>query len=317
MLYYKINGTLLGMSIGSALGFPVSRLSREEIKKKLGACGVIDYLPYLNHPPGTVSPDCDLSLSLMELLLDKGDGTPDEIAEAFKGRIVAWMREMVKEGKVPKRSNLEAAEKLEDGFSWLESGGYLSDSGELTRAIPIGVYYFDREEDLVRVSIRCSAITHKSDISIAASVSLALAISLALRDYTPYELVEEAVSMFYHISGLKGGSLGNVFSLIDRDEDGFDKEVGEDASPEAVLLRTFYSFLKFGKSFEKAVLSAVNMSGPSEVQGALTGAIVGSCKTSKSIPKKWIDRLECKDKVDRISKEMYRILMRRQVEEGS
>ena len=317
MLYYKVNGALLGMSIGSALGFPVSKLSREEIKKKLGACGVMDYLPYLNHPPGTVSPDCDLSLSLMELLLEKGEETPDDIADAFKGRVVTWMKEMMREGKVPKRSNLEAAERLEDGFSWLESGGYLSDSGELTRAIPIGVYYFDREEDLVRVAIRCSAITHESDISIAASVSLALAISLALRDYTPYELVEEAISMFYHISGLKKGSLGSVFGLIDKEEDEFDKSVGEDPSPETVLLRTFYSFLKFGESFEKAVLSAVNMSGPSEVQGALTGAIVGSYKTSKNIPKRWIDRLECRDKVNRISKEMYRVLMRRQVEEES
>jgi poly(ADP-ribose) glycohydrolase ARH3 len=57
-----------------------------------------------------------------------------------------------------------------------------------------------------------------------------------------------------------------------------------------------YVFLTNSESFEKALISAVNVGGDTDTIGAMTGAIAGAYHGFSQMPARWLDCLENKVK---------------------
>ena len=120
--------------------------------------------------------------------------------------------------------------------------------------------------------------------------------------------------MFQEVAGRKEGLLSRVFDLVEKGVDEAERLIGDAHSHEAILARSFYSFLRFNDSFEDALIAAVNLSGPSDVQGGLAGALMGSYKGYESIPGKWSERVSSKSRMEALSKSLYKALLKKQAE---
>ncbi len=284
MIYDRVSGAILGMAVGCALGLPGANESRSKILEMFGKGGITDFSPSPSLPPGSPGPGCSLSLKVLELLTSHGNLDIDSLEEKLKEVCTPWKAE-------------------EKGKSY-----------ELLLGIPIGLYFYKENDPLARASVRVGAMVGQSEASMASVLALAYSISLSVKNYTLYEIVEGGVSMFYEIHNPPKGPLGTVFDLMDKDIDEAESIFGPSQDQETVLARSFYAFLKFNESFEDAVLASVNMSGPSDIQGGITGALMGSHRGSKAIPQKWSERVSQREALNSLSKSLYRVLLKKQVE---
>ena len=62
-----------------------------------------------------------------------------------------------------------------------------------------------------------------------------------------------------------------------------------------------HSLLLRPRSFEEAVVYAVNLGGPASLRGGLVGAIAGAHRGAVAIPARWLSRIKLPDNLDRIA----------------
>jgi poly(ADP-ribose) glycohydrolase ARH3 len=68
-----------------------------------------------------------------------------------------------------------------------------------------------------------------------------------------------------------------------------------------------YSFLRHSRSFQDAVLYAVNLGGDADTIGAMTGAISGAYHGIEAIPERWRNGLERKDDIEKLAEKLWEI----------
>jgi ADP-ribosylglycohydrolase len=83
--------------------------------------------------------------------------------------------------------------------------------------------------------------------------------------------------------------------------------LGEGWTAEEALAIAVYCCLKHPRSFEDAVVAAVNHSGDSDSTGAITGNIMGVWLGRKAIPQHFIDKLELRDLIEDLALDMLDI----------
>ncbi len=280
MIYKKLEGIIFGMAVGCSLGNPVSSEPRDKIVKLFGSSGITDFAPSLEGPPGSIGKTCKMALEFLRIIIESPDASPDELEEKFRETCSTW--------KIQR-----------PGISIL-------------CGVSAGIYYTNKDL-MAKLATRIGAVTEGSEASIASSLASSYAVSLAMENYTPYEVVEGGISMFYEIHR-GSGKLKEVFNVVELDENEFDRKVGPEDAHEDILLRSFYAFIR-NTSFESAVLTSVNLSGPSDIQGGFTGALSGCYVGAQKIPRKWTERLEDREKLLSLSRETYRTIIRSQIEE--
>jgi ADP-ribosylglycohydrolase len=82
------------------------------------------------------------------------------------------------------------------------------------------------------------------------------------------------------------------------------RELGEGWVAEEALAIAVYSCLKYSNSFEDVVVCAVNHDGDSDSTGAIAGNIIGVYLGLDSIPSYYVDNLELKDVILKISRQL-------------
>lgn len=73
---------------------------------------------------------------------------------------------------------------------------------------------------------------------------------------------------------------------------------------EALAISVFCS-LAAGRDFSRGVLLAVNHSGDSDSTGAITGNILGALLGREAIPRRWLERLELREVIERMAEGLY------------
>ena len=88
----------------------------------------------------------------------------------------------------------------------------------------------------------------------------------------------------------------------------FDKveKLSQGWTAEEALAISLYCALT-ADNFEEGVVMAVNHGGDSDSTGSITGQILGALYGLASIPNNWLDRLELRDTIDVISRDLYSI----------
>ena len=62
----------------------------------------------------------------------------------------------------------------------------------------------------------------------------------------------------------------------------------------------------------EAIVAAVNHSGDSDSTGAITGNIVGTLNGTAALPAEWVERVELRDVIETVSRDLAAILNEQQ-----
>jgi len=267
-------GTLLGAAVGDALGGPVKFMTAQEIANRYGTVReMIGGGPY-NWMPGEYTDDTQMMLCIAESLIAKQRCFPIDIARRF----MVWYKSNPKDiGNTTK----EALNRLCKSRSLRYCG--VKDkptNGSIMRCAPLSLAFWHNEEALIEASMKVSAITHshvEAEMSCVFINVMIAGLLMGANKKTAYAHAVKKIGQF--------------------DQSFVKKYIGSSYSPEpskglavdTLLLAT--GIFMAEKSFEEAVVKAVNLGGDADTIGAVTGALAGAYFGRPGIPRRWSTKL--------------------------
>ncbi|CCQ74949.1 ADP-ribosylglycohydrolase family protein [Magnetospira sp. QH-2] len=308
------SGSFIGQCVGDALGFIVQgqleSVCRGHVDAVLGgAVGSHDphgRIPEIHrgiYPMGQYSDDSQLARELMISYRDNQGFVPEDYAARIS-RIFA-RHEVVGGG----RATREAAERLEAGIPWQEAGAPAPEagSGSAMRAGPVGLFFHDDPETLVRAALEQGLITHADTRCQAGSVAIAGAVALAMTEdeIVPRAFLKrltqwtdpvdadmsDALMRLADWIGLTPEKALRFIARAGRPMNHRDMWLGIPPYVVGSVLWALYSFLRSPDDFRETLRTAVIVGGDVDTTGAMAGAISGARNGLDQIPWGMADRL--------------------------
>lgn len=292
-------GTLLGMAVADALGFPNANYSRSYLQ----SLAVVPTAEFRRHPegffpPGQYTANTQGCLSVVDAILERKGIDRETVAE----HLIPLWRDLLVVDADP--SCTEAMRRLVKGIttatnSGLEGGH--AGSGALCRAIPIGLWNFSSSQRIPADTEAILAITHNDPRVLAAGAGLAAAIA---HNISESELIlgvfldriasaaghfhgelAEAVLDFPRILSQTTPRALEMLEEVCRDEGYPPAEEGLGRYVVPAFLLAIYYFLKTPHDFEKTVAGCLRLGGNICATLAAAGALSGSSNGADRLPK--------------------------------
>jgi len=306
----KIVGSLLGLAIGDALGYPHEFRTVEQVQREIGPEGLRAFVALKDprfsrpiilgpeHPPGTYTDDTQMSLAVAEALVVAGHDERDALMSAMSERFVEWYFSD-DNNRSPGAATGTACTALRDGVPWRESG--VKDSkgcGANMRVAPIGLFYDDLD-DVADVARDCARITHGHPCGTEGAAAAALAVALALRGATPAEM---HTTIARHITG-RAMALEALWSRIPYLLEANPHQVlvpleknpaglGESWVAEEAIASAMFCFWRHPDDFLACVVEAANTDGDSDSIACIAGGIVGARVGRGGLPASFVSEVE-------------------------
>jgi ADP-ribosyl-[dinitrogen reductase] hydrolase len=335
----KYSGCLLGGAVGDALGWPVEFLSIDEIRKKYGRDGILNF-EETSAGIGAITDDTQMSLFTAEGLLREfrrscDTGSPPDYTAATYRAYLSWLftqgetsqdlnfefcldAELLKvqelyHRRAPGRTCLSAliAGKMGTVAKPVNTS---KGCGGVMRVAPVGLFCRtlpgvgdDRERSEFAFELGCSAaaITHGHPLGYLSAGFLAAVI---------FHLVsgrglEESISTTLEILAERperercelGARAHHAFRLL-RNKKPCPETVerfGGGWAGDEALVISLYCALAAEGDFARGVRLAVNHSGDSDSTGSITGNILGAYLGKEKIPDDWLEKLEIRKVIEK------------------
>jgi ADP-ribosylglycohydrolase len=293
---------MVGQCLGDALGFVVEGCSpavcRKYVSETLNAGQAAAEGSRASLAFGQYSDDSQLARELMQSFAARGRFDPEDYAR----RIAA----IFSEGRIVGRgrSTQEAAERLARGIPWDEAGTPppSAGNGSAMRAGPIGLFYFDDPEGMVRAAHDQGRITHRDPRCSAGAVAIAGAVALALRgeqiDTSRFltrltgwagqmdESVAYAIERLAGWVDLPAKEAAPLIASVGRTPDYVDGWQGISPFVTSSVLWSLYSFLRGPEDYWETVCTAIAVGGDVDTTAAMAGAISGAYLGLQAIPRR-------------------------------
>ncbi|MEU7280511.1 ADP-ribosylglycohydrolase family protein [Streptomyces sp. NPDC045431] len=313
-------GSLIGLALGDALGFPTEFNDVPSILAKCGPWREME-LPR----PAFVTDDTQMTLALargIRTAMDRGPFTPQRLTQPVRDEFVAWYHSP-ENNRAPGRTCLVACGRLDSGLPWQEASQIGSKGcGANMRVAPLGlVPRLDAEQRAGAAQLQ-AALTHGHPTALAASDLTARAVYLLSHGADPAGLVGQLLAYTqenrsrYHAKWL--GDLWTYAhdatpqAFIER---GWDECAAalttlesalRTADPEAdpclltgdgwiaeeALATGLLCFLLFPEEPLTALRRAACTKGDSDSIACLAGAFAGAHLGAGAWPRDWADRIE-------------------------
>ncbi len=263
-------GSYIGLAIGDALGATTEFLTPREIEEQHGVHENICGGGWLKLKAGNVTDDTEMSLALGNSIIAKGRVEAPGVVEAFSD----WMRgkpidigNTVRRGIIHYRRSGECEVPINE---------YDAGNGACMRSLPIALFCCHAsDEAMCRASRLQAHTTHNNPVSDAGT-----------------ETVLRMLIRLFH-----GADKPTVRELADRlavehPLYRFDKR--RVSNPSGYIVHTlqvvFQAFFELD-DFESIMIDVVNRGGDADTTGAIVGMLAGACYGLRSIPGRWIKKL--------------------------
>lgn len=323
----RIRGSLIGLAIGDALGHPTEFVgSVPRIRERWGALGVTDFHPASSHAAGTFTDDTQMSIAVARALIRSGHEDVDRLMEVLRGEFVAWSRSP-ENNRAPGSACMSGCRSLAAGTPWRQAGVEQSKGcGAAMRAAPIGLFYSNDVDGLVRVAAAQSALTHRHPTGIASAVAAAAAVAHVVRvgaldgllDFTRgcVERLDDRLLVESGCNPELAASIGirEMMEALDATERRASVEhedvcallggawIGEEAVATAL-----WCVLRANGEFRDAVLRGANSSGDSDSIACIAGSIAGALVGWDGIDGSWTSRVEKSSLLDELARALFRV----------
>ncbi|QWB26548.1 MULTISPECIES: ADP-ribosylglycohydrolase family protein [Streptomyces] len=314
-------GTLTGLALGDALGYPTEFSPVDRIVARFGPWRQLE-LP----TPALVTDDTQMTLALgrgVRTAMDRGVLEPEGMAEAVRQEFIAWNRSP-ENNRAPGNTCLRACRLLElTDRPWQEASQIQSKGcGANMRVAPLGVIQGLSDEQRAGAAQLQSALTHGHPTALAASDLTAHAVRLLAQGAEPSELIGLLRSYaLENRSHYHERWLGDLWSrakaptpeqyialgwdeclaILDRLRDAVGTVSPEDDPclatgdgwiAEEALATGLLCFLLFPDEPVTALRRAACTAGDSDSIACLAGAFAGAHLGAEVWPAEWADRIE-------------------------
>ncbi|MEV7996389.1 ADP-ribosylglycohydrolase family protein [Streptomyces sp. NPDC086077] len=314
-------GSLLGLALGDALGFPTEFNDVPSILAKFGPWQRME-LP----TPAFVTDDTQMTLALargLRTATDRGVLGPAELAGPVRQEFIAWNRSP-ENNRAPGNTCLRACDLLEQpDRAWQDASQIHSKGcGANMRVAPIGLVPGLSDEQRAGAAQLQAALTHGHPTALAASDLTAHAVRLLAQGTEPTGLVGLLRSYAcenrdrYHerwlgdlwtraqdasAEGFIARGWDECLGVLDRLRDAvrsFSREndpclaTGQGWIAEEALATGLLCFLQFVDEPLTALRRAACTSGDSDSIACLAGAFAGAHLGAEAWPAEWADRIE-------------------------
>lgn len=251
-LHDKVLGSLAGFAIGDAMGATTEFMNEDEIKARYGMVNEIIGGGWLHLRPGFVTDDTQMMLCIIDVFLNNQNQAMN--LHRFYKEVMANFVEWYNSNPP------DVGNACSNGIEYyIKNGKYAKadkqalGNGGLMRALPCYLM------GSLRFNCAQNDMTHNNDVC------------------------REFIKMYHETmdGAMKGDSLPmSGFGTM---------------KPTGKVHNTFYNAKAWGmcsKSFEDAVIGAVNQGGDADTIAALAGSIAGARFGFGSIPYRWVDALD-------------------------
>lgn len=290
-LLEPIKGGIFGVAVGDALGVPYEFLDRDQMDKR-SARDMIGFGTH-NQPAGTWSDDSSLTFCLMESLCNGYD--LNDIASKFAD----WFYQNL---WTPKGHVFDIGITTKDAIYQYKRGiipdlcggldEYSNGNGSLMRILPL-VYYFKEEADIARrydIVKKVSSITHghfRSVFSCFIYVEYGILILKDLGKEEAYLKVKKPILDFAIKNDFNPKEIQHFGRILEEDISKQDRFNIKGTGYVLRSLETAFWCLLNSKTYEEAVLKAVNLGEDTDTTAAITGGLAGLYYGYDSIPETW------------------------------
>jgi ADP-ribosylglycohydrolase len=308
----RARGSLLGLAIGDALGHPTEFIdSVARIRELYGPSGVTDFHPAGRHPAGTFTDDTQMAIAVTRALVRAGRADLDTLMTLMGTEFVAWARSPDND-RAPGGACLRGCRELEARVPWRTAG--VRDSkgcGAAMRAAPIGLYFHDDLDALVRVAAAQSALTHRHPTGIASSVAAAAPVAYAVRerkldgmlDFTRALVEKVGTELLLEVGCDEptAESIGNreMLAILERTASCLDVEsddpcalLGEAWIGEEAVATALWCVMRANGDYRDAVRRGATSSGDSDSIACIAGSIAGALVGEAGLPAPWVVGVE-------------------------
>jgi len=285
----RIHGSLLGLSLGDALGAPFEGGPIERLAWWCITAATRTRLRWTD--------DTQMSLSLAESLAANGSLDLDDVARRF-AQSYHWSR-----GYGPAAARM--LKRIRHGIDWREANRSVYPNGSFgngaaMRSPVIGIFYRNRPAELLTAASSVASITHAHALGIEGAVLIAVATFEALNsngptaimhrvaahsDSEPFRRRIEVASKWLEDRELPAASevrskLGNGVAAVDS------------------CVTAVYTAMRFlNASFEDMISFIAECRGDVDTIGAMAGGIWGAANGVSQLPREKIDILEQRDRI--------------------
>ncbi len=302
--FSRIEGMLLGVAIGDALGLPTEAKLPHIRAEKHGE--IRDYLPYKNKPKALALPSDDTLMTFwtLEQLIAHQGFQPDAVADSFTREPARGMGQNVK----------EFVKKRKHGQDWRVCGPSSAGNGALMRISPILLPHLrSGGTALWEETAVCAMLTHNDTLSLSTClvfVSMLWDLLDATSTPAPSWWVERYAALGRDLEdGTTYQGRGGIFAqrqgaawLMIQDavtqaySDGLSVlDACQRWHSGAYLLETWpcvlYILMRHADDPEEAIVRAVNDTKDNDTIAAIVGAAVGALHGKEAFPKRWMDGL--------------------------
>ena len=321
----RFRGSLLGLAVGDALGHPTEFISSvERIRARFGPQGITDFSSAGAHRPGTFTDDTQMTICVARALIRKGHTDRDSLMTLLGDEFVAWAQHP-SNNRAPGGTCLAGCRKLKQGAAWRDAGVKESKGcGAAMRAAPIGLYFFDDDEALVRMAAAQSVLTHSHPTGIASSVAAAAPVAWLCKgngidgilEYTKamVERIDEAMLLELGAPGALARDLGvseqlniidDTAAALSEDTDDVCQLLGGAWVGEEAVACALWCFLKADGDFDEAVRRGANSSGDSDSIACIAGSFAGALHGRGAIPTRFVEQLERASDLDDLAVKLW------------
>ncbi len=289
----SVTGSVLGTSVGDALGLSCEGLSKKRQRKMFP--DIDKYHFFFGN--GMVSDDTEHTLLVGEALLESG-GNPLIFLKKFAWKLRFWVMALPAGIGF---ATLKACIKLWIGFGGDKSGVWSAGNGPAMRSPIIGVMFgenTDKMKEMVRLSTRITHTDPKAEWGAqAAALAAYMASKYGNKKISPDDFVKE-------LAQLLGEEAGEFLSLVEKAAESaknseateeFARKMGLEKGVGGYIYHTMpvvlQSWLLNQGNFKKGLQDVIRCGGDTDTTGAIIGGILGAGTGEKGIPKEWLDNL--------------------------
>lgn len=273
-----VEGGLLGVAAGDALGATVEFMSPQEINQRHGVHTDIVGGGAFDWAPGQGTDDTALTWAVVSGYLESDSG--DHIAHIARA-FLAWYESDPKDIGNTTGSALARLYRDRDRSSSGMMGKWSRGNGSLMRALPTALIRVDASVRMAE-SASISSVTHAEAHCVDSCVAYNEIAAALLMGAVPAEAISHARSLDLHPDVLAGLAVPASRDVTELCTDGY------------VIsgLRCAVWAIQQNESLEEVLVALVNRGGDADMIGAIAGGLLGILHGSSSIPERWTSRLE-------------------------